>query len=138
MTKEELLKAIDELASCGYIKNFTDDELDDRLMSQYSGHQTYLYKVISRSDDEYGASRAVNILQYRIWSFEPYRDRVADESLYSLEPVVTISRTTNERIDLQLDHPKRTIEECETIAEEFGKFCNENIKLNQFNNETKQ
>ncbi len=131
MTKEELLKAIDELASRGYIKNFSDEELDSKLMKAYSGHSTYMYKVITRRACEYGASRSDNVLQYRIWSFEPYKDRVPSKSLYSLEPVVMISRNIDERIDLHIeDYNKRTIDECEEIAEKFGKFCNENIKLN--------
>ena len=131
MTKEQLLKAIDELTSHGYIKNFSDEELDSKLMETYTGFTTYMYKVITRRDCEDGASRADNVLQYRIWSFEPYKDIVPPKSLYSLEPVVMISRNVDERIDLHIeDYYKRTIDECEEIAEKFGKFCNENIKLN--------
>ena len=130
MTKEELLKAIDELTSHGYIKNFSDDELDSKLMETYSGHSTYMYKVITRRDCEYGASRADNVLQYRIWSFEPYKDRVPPKSLYSLEPVVMISRNIDERIDLHIeDYNKRTIGECEEIAKSFGVFCDSNIPI---------
>lgn len=130
MTKEELLKVIDELTSRGYIKNFSDDELDSKLMETYSGHSTYMYKVITRRDCEYGASRADNVLQYRIWSFEPYKDRVPPKSLYSLEPVVMISRNIDERIDLHIeDYYKRTIDECEEIAKSFGAFCESNIPI---------
>lgn len=130
MTKEELLKVIDELASHGYIKNFSDEELDSKLMETYSGFTTYMYKVITRRDCEYGASRADNVLQYRIWSFEPYKDRVPSKSLYSLEPVVMISRNIDERIDLHIeDYNKRTIDECEEIAKSFGVFCDSNIPI---------
>lgn len=130
MTKEELLKAIDELASRGYIKNFSDEELDSKLMGIYSGYSTYMYKVITRRDCEYGASRADNVLQYRIWSFEPYKDRVPPKSLYSLEPVVMISRNIDECIDLHIeDYYKRTIDECEEIAKSFGAFCESNIPI---------
>ena len=130
MTKKELLKAIDELTNRGYIKNFSDEELDSKLMDKYTGHTTYLYKVITRRKCEYGASRADNVLQYRVWSFELYRDRVPEQSLYSLEPVVMISRDIDERIDLHIeDYFKRTIEECEEIAKSFGVFCDSHISI---------
>lgn len=130
MTQEELLKVIDELASRGYIKNFSDEELESKLMKTYSGHSTYMYKVITRRDCEYGASRADNVLQYRIWSFEPYKDRVPPKSLYSLEPVVMISRNIDERIDLHIeDYNRRTVDECEEIAKSFGAFCESNIPI---------
>ena len=72
------------------------------------GH--YLYKVIEYSDDKYGDTRAINQLILKVWNLEKYADRVPEESLYSIEPVIMFSRDTDERIDLHFHYPKHTIE----------------------------
>ena len=38
------------------------------------------------------------------------------------------SRNSDERIDLTLSHPARSIEEIEEIAVKFGEWCKQNIK----------
>ena len=121
MTKEQFDKSCQELRNKGYKKNFQDgDVLDDRGLNYY-------YKVIEYREDEYGDNRAINQLLFKIWHFEEFYDRVPKESMYSLEPVVMFSRSTNERIDLTLSDPKFSIDELEEIAVAFGKWADKNI-----------
>lgn len=130
MTKEELLNTIDDLVNNrGYFKNFKDGELDKILSESKDGYWTYLYKVIERIEQEDEGTRASNMLIFRIWSLEKYKERVNSEHLYSLQPIVMISRNTSERIDLNLQYPEFSIDELEEIAAKFGKFCDENVKI---------
>ena len=127
MTREELMTALAELKSRGYKRNFKDEELP-RILAESKHSSHYYYKVIERRKDKWGDSRAINQLFFKIWSLEAYRDRLNTDSLYSLEPVVCVSRNIDERVDLSLSFPDRDIDECEQIAEKFGKWVDENVK----------
>lgn len=122
MTREEYNEMCLELIKRGYKRNFGELEKprDDGM--------NYYYKVIERRKNEYGEERAINQLFFKIWSLEKYRDRVPYNSLYSLEPVIMFSRSIDERIDLTLCHPRFSIDECEEIANKFGKWVDENIE----------
>ena len=122
MTKEQFDKACQELRERGYRRNFGNDEFPK------GNGWNYYYKVIERRDDGCGELRAINQLLFKIWHFEEFRDRVPDEGMYALEPVVMFSRNTGERIDLTLSHPKFSIDELEEIAVKFGKWADENIE----------
>lgn len=129
MNKEELLKAFDKLEKSGYRKNFRMEELDKILAKEPLGLPKYFYKVIERRYNErWDENRAINQLLFKIYSLEYYKDRITGDSLYSLEPVIMYSRNVNERIDLTLSYPDRSIEEIEEIAEKFGKWCDANIR----------
>ena len=117
MTKQEFINACKELELKGYKKNFKYDE----PINDNGTH--YLYKVIEYADDKYGNTRAINQLILKVWNFEKYADRVPEESMYSIEPVIMISRDTDERIDLHLDYPKHTVEYLERKARQFGEWC---------------
>ena len=117
MTRAEFIDTCKELELKGYKKNFKFDEKIN------SNGTHYLYKVIEYADDKYGDTRAINQLILKIWNFEDYADRVPEESMYSIEPVIMISRDTDERIDLHLDYPKHSIEYLETKARQFGEWC---------------
>lgn len=125
MNKEELLKTFKLLDSRGYKKNFLDEDL---YKPNYSGYVNYYYKVISWGEDKYGDSRAINQLLFRVWSLYEFRDRINSNSLFSIEPVITFSREIDERIDITLQYPERSIEEIEEIAKKLGEYIKENIK----------
>ena len=93
-------------------------------------HKLYLYALQAREEyeDKYGDTRTINMLIFKVWDFTQYADRVPDNGLYSLEPIVMFSRDSGERIDLSLNYPKRGIEELEQIAVEFGRWADKNIK----------
>lgn len=122
MTKQEFINTCKELELKGYKKNFKYD-------GTINGNGThYFYKVIEYADDKYGDTRAINQLILKVWNFEKYADRVPEESLYSIEPVIMFSRDTDERIDLHLDHPKHSVEYLERKAKQFGEWCKQNMK----------
>lgn len=103
MTKQEFIDTCKELELKGYKKNFKYDE----PINDDGTH--YLYKVIEYADDKYA-------------------DRVPEESMYSIEPVIMFSRDTEERIDLHLHYPKHTIEYIEKKAVKFGEWCKQNME----------
>lgn len=76
----------------------------------------YYYKVIEYRKDEDGDSRAVCQLLFYLYETE---DNRSGEVYHSIEPVVMVSRNIEERLDLTISHPKRSIEDCERIAKEF-------------------
>lgn len=126
LTKKEFLKVCKELYRRGYRRNF---KMKDLYKNNYNGLFYYYYKVIDRQPDKYGESRAINQLLFRPWSLWQYRYSLSDEDRFlSFEPIVMFGRNTDERIDLSITYPERSIDECEKIAKDFGEWCKTNIK----------
>lgn len=126
LTKKEFLKVCKELYRRGYRRNFKMYELYE---DNYYGHFKYYYKVIERATDRDGDTRAINQLLFRPWSLWQFRDRLPfGDKWLSFEPVISFSRNVDERIDLTLSFPDRSIDEIEQIARDFGKWCKTNIK----------
>lgn len=125
MNKKEFLKVCKELYKRGYRRNF---KMKDLYKPNYSGLFYYYYKVIDREEDKYGDSRAINQLLFRPWSLWEFRDRLHSDNWLSLEPIISFSREVDERIDLQLQFPERSIDELEQIAKNFGEWCKQNIR----------
>ena len=66
--------------------------------------------------------------------FSPYADREPrfKEDPYGIEPLVLISRTVDERVDLQLSYTKvkdNNIDEIERLAESFFKWIEKEIEV---------
>lgn len=127
MTKKEFLKVCKELYGRGYRRNF---KMKDLYKPNYSGLFNYYYKVIERGHDKYGDTWAINQLFFRPWSYWEYRDRLpsSPDSWLSFEAVVVFGRNSDERVDLHLQYPERSIDELEEIAKNFGEWCKKNIK----------
>lgn len=125
MNKKEFLKVCKELYKRGYRRNF---KMKDLYKPNYSGLFYYYYKVIDREEDKYGDSRAINKLLFRPWSLWEFRDRLHSDNWLSLEPIIFFSREVDERIDLHLQFPERSIDELEQIAKDFGEWCKQNIR----------
>ena len=126
MTKKEFLNICKELYKRGYRRNF---KMKDLYEPNYSGLFNYYYKVIENGYDKYGDRRAINQLFFRPWSLWEFRDKLPDKKEWlSFQPVVMFSRDSNERVDLSLQFPERSIDELEQIAKDFGKWCKQNIK----------
>lgn len=126
MTKKEFLKVCKELYKRGYKRNF---KMQDLYRPNYSGVFKYYYKVIDETRDKYGDRLVLNQLFFRPWSLWEFRDRLPnDDNWLSFEPVIMFGRSSDERIDLQLQYPDRSIDELEEIAINFGKWCKENVR----------
>lgn len=114
MTKRQYDKFIKDLEERGY--RF-------RECSIFYDEPNYC-RAIELRDDNNGRKRAVCQLFFNLYDFSG----IVEQENYSYEPVVCVSRNTDERIDLMLSHPKRSIDDCERIAHEFMKFVDNNIK----------
>lgn len=126
MTKEEFLKVSKELYKRGYRRNF---KMKDLYKLNYSGLFYYYYKVIDKTYDENGDKVVLNQLFFRPWSLYEFRNQLPDKDNWlSFEPVIMFGRSSDERIDLTLSHPDRSIEEIEEIAVKFGEWCKQNIR----------
>ena len=103
MTKNEYKKYIEALKEHGY--------------KFVGSHQKRCYcKVIKYRKDEDGDYWVVCQLVFNLYETE---DNRFGKTYYSIEPVVMVSRNIEERLDFNVCHPKRSIEECERIAKEF-------------------
>lgn len=114
MTREEYNKFIDNLEKKGYQFNGRDI---------YEDASNY-YKVIEYRNDN-GKQRAICQLLFNLYDFSGF----AKPEDYFYEPVICISRNTDEHIALTLSSPQLSVEEYERIAIEFLKFIDNNIKL---------
>lgn len=105
MTRQEYNAYIEALKDHGY--NFVCND---------NNYKIYCYKVIEYRKNGEGDSRAVCQLLFYLYEL---KDNRSGYVYYSVEPLVTISRNIEERLDLNVCHPKRSIDECERIAKEF-------------------
>ena len=124
LNKQEFLKICKELYKRGYRRNFKMKDLYD----SEGGTFLWYYKTIERTEDKYGDMRSINKILFRPWSLYQFRGRLNTNKWLSFEPVIMFSRNVDERIDLTLSHPDRSIEEIEEIAVKFGEWCKQNIR----------
>ena len=113
MTKQEYKNYIEALKERGY--TFDSSRYEERC---------YYYKVIEYRKDKYGDKRAVCQLLFHQYESE-------DIHYYSIEPTVLISRDDDERLDLKISCPQRSIEECERIAKEFMRWVDVYIDIEE-------
>lgn len=125
LTKKEFLKFCKELYKKDYKRNF---KMSDLYKPNFSGLFYYYYKVIDETRDIYGDRLVITQLLFRPWSLWEFRDRLNNDKWLSFEPVIMFGRSSDERIDLSLSHPERSIDEIEQIAKDFSQWCKTNIK----------
>lgn len=90
----------------------------------------YYRKVIEYREDEDGNRRPVCVIFFNLCETKDERSGYVD---YSIAPVVTVSRNTDELLNFGISNPKRSIEECEYIAKEFLRWVDNNINEYQEN-----
>lgn len=71
---------------------------------------------------------------FDVFDFSPYADRepYLRENPYGIEPLVLISRTIDERVDLHLSHTKvddQNIDEIERLAESFYRWAEKEVEV---------
>ena len=115
MTKQEYENYIEALKGRGY-----------EFVCNDNNYKIYCYKVIKYRKDKDDDSRAVCQLVFNLYETE---DNRFGKTYYSIEPVVMVSRNIEERLDFIISHPKRSIDECECIAEEFMRWVDVNINI---------
>ena len=115
MTKEEYENYIQALKGRGY------EFVGNRYYYKY-----YCHKAIEYRKNEDGDSRAVCQLLFYLYGT---KDNRRGEVYHSIEPIVMVSRNIEERLDFNVCHAKRSIEDCERIAKEFMRWVDVNINI---------
>ena len=118
MTREEYENYIEALKDHGY-----------KICGSWY-NKPYYRKVIEYREDEDGNRRPVCVIFFNLCETKDKRSGYVD---YSIAPVVTVSRKTDELLNFGISKPKRNIEEYEHLAEEFLRFLDNNINEYQDN-----
>ena len=123
MTQEEYNKLTEELQRRGYRKypspRFREDD--------YAWFKSF-------GESQFKEDRSNYQVCFDVVDFSPYADRepYLRENPYGIEPLVLISRTIDERVDLHLSHTKvddQNIDEIERLAESFFKWVEKEVEV---------
>ncbi len=123
MTREEYDKLVTELQRRGYRKYPSP---------RFRGEDWAWFKSFGESQFE--ENRSNYQVCFDVTDFSPYADRepYLRENPYGIEPLVLISRTIDERVDLHLSHIKvddSNIDEIERLAESFYKWIEKEVEV---------
>lgn len=127
MTHEEYNKFCEDLKQRGYRKYSSPRYSRDR-------DDWAWFKSFGRSKHQ--EDRSNYHVCFDVVDFSPYasRDSFLRDNPYGIMPKVSISRTTDERVDLHLSHcglEDTEIDEYERLAESFYQWAEQNIKVKQ-------
>ena len=114
MTREEYENYIEALKARGY-----------KIGGSWY-NKPYYSKVIEYREDEDGNRRPVCVIFFNLCET---KDERSGYVYYSIEPIVTVSRNTDELLNFGISKPKRSIEEYEHLAEAFLRFVDLNIDI---------
>lgn len=123
MTREEYDKLVTELQQRGYRKYPSP---------QFRKDDWAWFKSFGKS--AYKEERSNYQICFDVIDCSLYADRepYLKENPYGIEPLVLISRTVDERVDLHLSHTKvddNNIDEIERLAESFYKWVEKEIEI---------
>lgn len=123
MTHEEYNRFTEELQRRGYRK----------YPSPRYGNDDYAW-FKSFGESQYEEDRSNYQVCFDVTDFSPYayREPFLRENPYGIEPLILISRTINERVDLHLSHTKvddTNIDEIERLAESFFKWVEKEVEV---------
>lgn len=123
MTHKEYNKLVTELQQRGYRKYPSQ---------QFSKDDWAWYKSFGKSQFEEDKSNYQICFDVKNFSSYANRDPFLRENPYGIEPLVIISRTTDERVDLHLYHTKvddSNIDEIERLAESFYQWVEKEVEI---------
>ena len=123
MTHEEYNKLVTELQQRGYRKYPSP---------RFRGEDWAWFKSFGES--AYEEDRSNYQVCFDVIDFSPYADREPSfrDNPYGIEPLVLISRTIDERVDLQLSYTKvkdSNIDEIERLAESFYRWVEKEVAI---------
>ena len=123
MTHEEYNKLVAELQQRGYRKSLSPRGRKDDWA---------WFKSFCESKHQEGRSNYQ--ICFDVTGFSPYADREPffRDNPYGIVPLVLISRTIDERVDLHLSHTKvddQNIDEIERLAESFFKWVEKEVAI---------
>ena len=123
MTQEEYNRFAEELQQRGYRKYPSP---------RYGKDDWGWFKSFGKSKHQ--EDRSNYLICFDVINFSPYADRdpYLKENPYGIEPLVLISRTIDERVDLHLSHIKvddNNIDEIERLAESFYRWAEKEVEV---------
>lgn len=123
MTQEEYNKLVDELQQIGYRK-YPSPRFRKDSWAWFKSFGKFTYEE-GRSNYQ---------VCFDVIDFSPYanRDPSFRDNPYGIEPLILISRTVDERVDLHLSHAKvkeNNIDEIERLAESFFKWVEKEVEI---------
>ena len=124
MTHEEYNKFVEELQRRGYRKYPSP---------RFRGDDDWAwFKSFGESKHQEGRSNYQ--ICFDVTDFSPYADREPffRDNPYGIVPLVLISRTVDERVDLHLSHAKvddNNIDEIERLAESFYRWAEKEVEV---------
>ena len=123
MTQEEYNKLTEELQRRGYRKYPSPRfRVDDYAWFKSFGESAY-------EEDRSNYQVCFDVIDFSLYAD---REPRLKEAPYGIEPLVLISRTINERIDLHLSYTKvddNNIDEIERLAESFFKWIEKEVEV---------
>ena len=125
MTIEEYNKFAEELQRRGYKKYPSP---------RYSIHRENYAWFKSFGESKFEEDRSNYQICFDVFDFSPYayREPFLRENPYGIEPLILISRTTDERVDLHLSYTKvndNNIDEIERLAESFYRWAEKEVEI---------
>ena len=125
MTHEEYNRFTEELQRRGYRKYPSP---------RYSIHRENYAWFKSFGESKYEEDRSNYQICFDVFDFSPYayREPFLRENPYGIEPLILISRTTDERVDLHLSYTKvndNNIDEIERLAESFYRWAEKEVEI---------
>ena len=125
MTHEEYNRFVEELQQRGYRKYPSP---------RYRLHREDYAWFKSFGESAYEEDRSNYQICFDVFDFSPYSNREPSfrDNPYGIEPLVLISRTIDERVDLHLCYTKvddNNIDGIERLAESFYKWVEKEIKI---------
>lgn len=123
MTHEEYNRFTEELQKRGYRKYSSP---------QFRKDDWAWFKSFGKSKFE--EDRSNYQVCFDVIDFSPYADREPrfKKAPYGIEPLILISRTIDERVDLHLSHTKvddTNIDEIERLAESFYRWAEKEVEV---------
>lgn len=123
MTQEEYNKLVTELQRRGYRKYPSPRFMKD----SWAWFKSF-------GESKHQEDRSNYQICFDVTDFSPYADREPffRDNPYGIEPLVLISRTVDERVELYLSHAKvddNNIDEIERLAESFFKWAEKEVEI---------
>lgn len=123
MTHEEYNRFAEELQQRGY-----------RKYPSPRGSKDDWAWFKSFGESQFEEDRSNYQICFDVFDFSPYANRepFLRDNPYGIEPLVQISRTTDERVDLHLSHIKvddTNIDEIERLAESFYRWVEKEVEV---------
>ena len=123
MTREEYNKLVAELQQRGYRKYLSPRFRKD----DYAWFKSF-------GESQFEEDRSNYQVCFDVIDFSPYADREPSfrDNPYGIVPLVLISRTIDERVDLHLSYTKvddNNIDEIERLAESFYKWVEKEVAI---------